>query len=837
MRDLGRRAVSGLVWAGAADAAGKLLVFAATLVLARLLVPSEFGLVAFALSVMYAFDYVADLGLGAALVYRADAEDPRITSTALWMGLAGALALYAVSWVIAPLLADIGPGDDVTNLFRVLALQFPFAALGKAHEYRLRRNLDFRGLFGPKLANGVTKGAVSIVLAVAGAGAMSIAIGHVAGALVQSIGLWLVFRFRPRLTIAGRELPSMLRFGLGIVAVGVLGQGAKNFDYLIVGAKLGATALGVYYLAFRLPELVILTAFRVAGDVLFPFYSRLRGTRAEDIDDDLRRGYIETVRLGAMVAWPAAIGMAALALPLVLTLYGEEWRDAAAPMALVAIWAGLASLATMPGSVFKALGRSWLLTATGVMQIAILFPAIWFAAPYGITAVAAAQVAEKALSLTLLGVIAGRVLGIRWYATFEAAAPALALSAVMGAILYALAAAAPPGLAVAIGIPLGAVLYLLLLRRVVPEAFGALMSPLRELRHRTAVPAGMALIIVALLLAGCSSGTDTVPPAAPQRDPGPGIRHTFYVAPGGSDAGPGTLRRPFGTLAHALRRLRHGQRLYVRGGIYDERVKLVTAPGRRGARISVRNYPGERPVLHGQLWLGDPSYWTIRGLNVRWGAGNPDEPLVRMYGGTGWRLTGSEIWGSRSTSGLQVDDGPRNNLGRWLVRGNCIHDTLPTDGLNQDHNLYVGDMTASPSPRGVISRNILFNAENGRGIKLGPGGQAGGAVNVAVRFNTIYNSSQNVSLSRDTSGVVLERNILVKARESNITAYKLDGSANVIRQNIAYAAPVFFAKGGTPGSVVDGGGNLRGQDPGFDSIGCAGFQSTRFKAYGARTHG
>ena len=63
-------------------------VFAATLVLARLLVPSEFGLVAFALSVMYALDYVADLGLGAALIYRSDAEDPRITSTAFWIGLA-----------------------------------------------------------------------------------------------------------------------------------------------------------------------------------------------------------------------------------------------------------------------------------------------------------------------------------------------------------------------------------------------------------------------------------------------------------------------------------------------------------------------------------------------------------------------------------------------------------------------------------------------------------------------------------------------------------------------------------------------------------------------------
>ncbi len=142
MRDLGRRAFSGLIWAGAADAAGKVLVFVATLVLARLLVPSEFGLVAFALSIIYALDYVGDLGLGAALIYRADAEDPRVVLDGL-LDRDRRLARSSTgsAWLIAPLLADVGPGDEVVALFRVLALQFPFAALGKAHEYRLRRAL------------------------------------------------------------------------------------------------------------------------------------------------------------------------------------------------------------------------------------------------------------------------------------------------------------------------------------------------------------------------------------------------------------------------------------------------------------------------------------------------------------------------------------------------------------------------------------------------------------------------------------------------------------------------------------------------------------------------
>ena len=357
-------------------------------------------------------------------------------------------------------------------------------------------------------------------------------------------------------------------------------------------------------------------------------------------------------------------------------------------------------------------------------------------------------------------------------------------------------------------------------------------SPLNA--HTKQAAAGLWVVVaLALVLAACDGSAESKQRAARAPDPAPSVRRTFYVAPGGSDADPGSRRRPFRTLRHALRRLRYDQLLYVRGGTYRERVKVSVAPGRADGRVHVRNFPGEQPVLRGQLWIGNPSYWTIRGVDVAWAADNPNEPLVRIFGGTGWRLTRAEIWGARSTSGLQIDDGPRNNLGRWAVSSNCIHDTLPTNGVNQDHNIYVADMSASPRPQGIISRNILFNAENGRGIKLGPGGATGGAVNVAARFNTIYNSSQNVSLSRDTSRVLIERNLLVKASESNITGFMLRGDGNVVRQNVGLAAPTFLDRSGAPGSLVDGGGNLQSRHARFDSIGCSGFHSERYRDYGA----
>ena len=342
----------------------------------------------------------------------------------------------------------------------------------------------------------------------------------------------------------------------------------------------------------------------------------------------------------------------------------------------------------------------------------------------------------------------------------------------------------------------------------------------------------VAVMLAMACASGCAGAADPVEPGlSAESSARPG--RTLFVAPSGRDSNPGTRRRPLGTLARALTRLRAGDRLFVRGGNYRGRIKVHAAPGRPGSRVLVRNFPGERPVVRGQLWIGNPSYWTIRGINVTWARGNPNEPMARIYGGTDWRLTRAEIWGAHSTSGLHIDDGPRSNLGRWSVTRSCIHDTYPTNGLNQDHNIYVDDMSSSPSPRGLIARNLLFNAVNGRGVKLGPGGETGGAFNVTVRHNTIYNSAQNVGVSRDSSGVRIFRNLLVRAREANVFGFELEGRGNEVRDNVGAGAPELLTNTGGSRPLVDGGGNRRTRDPRFDSIGCRGFKSARAGDYGA----
>ena len=351
---------------------------------------------------------------------------------------------------------------------------------------------------------------------------------------------------------------------------------------------------------------------------------------------------------------------------------------------------------------------------------------------------------------------------------------------------------------------------------------------------RLRTPALLLGLLGVLAPAGCD-GIPERPAAGSSAAP-----RVFFVAPNGRNSNRGTRRRPLRTLAHALKRLRAGDRLYVRGGSYTERISVHAAPGRRGARIVVSSFPGERPVVRGKLWLYSPSYWTIRGIDVT-RSGRMPTNLVRVSGGTRWVWERSEIWNPRAQAGFLIDDGVDDNrpLGRFTLRRNCIRDTVPNAGRGQDHNIYVSDFNGSPKANGLIERNIVLNATNGRGIKFGPGDGTGGPHHVLARFNTIYNSFQNISVSFGSHDITLERNLLIRADEGNIASWMLRGTQNVARENAGGEAPsVLRSRGRSRRPVMDGGGNRR-LNTAFDALTCSGFHPANeaARAYGRYASG
>lgn len=318
----------------------------------------------------------------------------------------------------------------------------------------------------------------------------------------------------------------------------------------------------------------------------------------------------------------------------------------------------------------------------------------------------------------------------------------------------------------------------------------------------------------------------------------------YYVAPGGSDTtipgcDGGSAQRPWRTLTFAFACLTAGDRLWVRGGDYPERVLTPVNRGRADAPIRVEAHPGERPVVVGLVRLEVADHWNLEGINVT-GDGRPygsGEYLVKMRGGVGWTYADAEIWNARSYAAFRVESSAKGALGDWRIVGNCIHDTWPTNGTNEDHNIYVD--TGPGSGRGIVARNLVFDAPNGANIKLGPGADPTSATgNVVVTYNTLWNGVQNVLANGRSHHLRVERNILghVIQRKSwypHVRGFDLDGGDNVVKGNVGTGpAKVVLNDRHSSRGWRDVGGNRAGVHPRFDrTAACDGFHPGTVAAY------
>ena len=289
-----------------------------------------------------------------------------------------------------------------------------------------------------------------------------------------------------------------------------------------------------------------------------------------------------------------------------------------------------------------------------------------------------------------------------------------------------------------------------------------------------------------------------------------GEARTYYVSTTGSDTATGTTNQPWRTLRKGLTALMPGDTLYIHGGTYTERLNdIAIVPGSRDLPIRVAACPGEKPELKGLLWLKEPSYWTVDGLNVSWdpATGQPNEHMVKLTNGVGWTLENADISGACSYAAVLVAGGKSGEPDDWRICNNRIHDTHRANKINQDHLIYVN--TGLDAGHGIVERNLVFNCENGSGIKLGGPKLVGGSVNVVVRFNTIYNTVDSVLVAGLSHDNQIYGNLLGKTDKtySGIRGYRLSGHGNVARDNGFFETRgAIHNDAGYPG-IVDAGGN------------------------------
>jgi len=415
----------GLLWSGASFFGARALTFVSIVVLARLLAPADFGVVAAIALFIAMIEVVSDAGMKATVVYEQERGITERVHTAFTLNVVVAALLCGLAVLLAPVVAGFFRMEAHADLFRLASLNLLLSGLGNVHDSLLMRELDFRRRMVPELARGVAYGCTSITLAVAGFGVVSLVAGLLAGTATWTVCLWLLTRFRPRLSLNRDIVRSMARYGSGALSLAVVAAVAGVVPLSLIGRVLGEQALGLYAVARRIPELALEGVVYNVSRVYFPALSRKRTIDERAVGS----AALAVLRYQALVVAPVAAGLAVLASPLIVVLFSATWAEAGPVLSAVATLSGLACCFFPLGDALKAIGKQRQMVALNLFQVPWVATGIVVLAPEGIVVVAWFMAASSLIFLVGLASLASRQLDVGPRRILAAARPGFVAAA------------------------------------------------------------------------------------------------------------------------------------------------------------------------------------------------------------------------------------------------------------------------------------------------------------------------------------------------------------------------------------------------------------------------
>jgi O-antigen/teichoic acid export membrane protein len=459
---LAARTIHAAAWSGVSQGARVAVSVGVTAILARLLAPKDFGLLAMVVVVTGFLNLFRDFGLSAAVVQRRDLTEEHLSSS-FWINVLAGCVLAVVLLATAPAVGRFYEDARLRTVLRLLSATFVVSSLGVVQSSLLVRELRFKCLAVVDILALSVAGSVAIVLALFGAGIWSLVWQQVVLSAVTALLLWVVSAWRPRWRFQWAAARELLGFGLGLTGYNFVNYLNRNLDNLLIGKFLGAASLGFYDLAYRLLLFPLANISQVIGRVMFPSLSAIQHDKSV-----VRQAYLKTTRYVAAVSFPLMTGLFVLAPEFVRVLFGAQWERSILLVRILSLVGLSQSIGATVGWIYMSQGRTDVLFRWGLASVCVIATSFVVGLRRGVEGVAIAYaVASYILAYPNLA-IPFRFIDLSFASFAKRFAPILSATALMGVGVTALSLwlkslglAELPVLIASIGA--GAVLYLMLL--------------------------------------------------------------------------------------------------------------------------------------------------------------------------------------------------------------------------------------------------------------------------------------------------------------------------------------------------------------------------------------
>jgi len=405
MSDLKRKSVSAVAWSAVDIFARQSVQFIISVILARLLAPEQFGVIAMLGLFIGLAGTLVNSGFGSALIQKKSLTDED-TSSVFYFNLFASFVMALLLCALSPWIARFYRMQILEPLACFMALNLFLGSFGAVHWALLNRDLDFRTQMRISVTAAVISGALAITLAATGWGVWSLAIQTVVSTVISTICVWWWRPWRPRFIFSFAALRSMFRFGSYLLFSGLLDTAYTQFYTLVIGKFYSARDLGYYARADgtrMLPTNVIST---IVSRVAFPIFSAASGDR-----NLLQRGMRKAVESLMLVNLPLMLGLLAVSRPLVLTLFGEKWLPCVPYLRVLCLAGILWPLHVINLNLLNAIGRTDLFFRLEIIKKVIGFSVLLIAANISILAMAWSSVLLGVVSYFLNAYYTGVHLG------------------------------------------------------------------------------------------------------------------------------------------------------------------------------------------------------------------------------------------------------------------------------------------------------------------------------------------------------------------------------------------------------------------------------------------
>lgn len=428
---LKQKAINGVMWSAIERFSVQGVSFVLSIIIARLVLPSEYGLIAMLGIFLAIAQSFIDSGFTQALIHKQNRTDVDF-STVFYFNLAVSVGVYTLLFFAAPFIAKFYNEPQLEILSKWIGLSLIISGLTIVQRAKLTINLDFKTQAKASLTSVVIGGAIGVYLAYNGYGVWALVVQSLVRAAVETILLWIIAHWRPPLVFSIDSFKTLFSFGSKLLAGGLLHTIYTNLYSLVIGRYYNAADVGYYNRSCSLVQFPSINITTVVARAIYPLQCQV-----QDDDKRLSDTFIQYLRMSCYVIFPLMIGLAVLAKPLVLLILTDKWLPAAELVSILSIAYMLQPIMYLNWQLLTVKGRTDLTFKSEIVKKVVAISTLLTTMSFGLQALCLGVILYSLLDVVIIISYVRKIVpstGYRLQVTNII--PLMALSVAMGIIIF-----------------------------------------------------------------------------------------------------------------------------------------------------------------------------------------------------------------------------------------------------------------------------------------------------------------------------------------------------------------------------------------------------------------